>query len=275
MKAVRFLSLAAGASLLAGCLGYDVDAVNSVEAVGDEFTQQLTVEYRDLANFEANQMGDWRDAEYFARKGLATAAGEVVLPEDLADWMLPADSIDELAEARSRLLAALDGNARASLPVEAAIAQAKFDCWVEQQEENHQADHIAACRDEFYAFLAMIEGPRPAQPAEVFFVFFDFDSTVITPEADAVLNDVVAQYNATGGGVIEVVGYTDRSGSAAYNQALSLRRAAAVEQALVAKGVSAGQIATSGRGENDPLVETPDGVREPSNRRAEIEIVVQ
>ena len=71
MKAVRYLSLFAGASLLAGCLGYDLDAINSVEPVGDAFTQQLTVEYRDLANFEANQMGDWRDAEYFARKGLA------------------------------------------------------------------------------------------------------------------------------------------------------------------------------------------------------------
>ncbi len=274
MKAVRYLSLAAGATLLAGCLGYDVDAVNSVEAVGDEFTQQLTVEYRDLANFEANQMGDWRDAEYFARKGLAAAAGEVVLPEDLADWALPGDSIDELTEARSRLLAALDGNARSSLPFEAAVAQAKFDCWVEQQEENHQPDHIAACRDEFYAFLAMIEGPLPVPAPEVFFVFFDFDSTVVTAEADAVLNDVVAQHGATGG-AIEVVGYTDRSGSAAYNQALSLRRAESVRTALVGKGVGSDQILTSGRGENDPLVDTPDGVREPSNRRAEIQIVVR
>ncbi len=271
MKAVRFLSLFAGATLVAGCFGYDVDAVNQVEAVGDAFTQQLTVEYRDLANFEANEMGDWRDAEHFARKGLAAAAGEIVLPEDLADWALPADSIDELASARQRLLTALDSNARSTYPVEAAIAQAKFDCWVEQQEENHQPDHIAACRDEFYAFLAIIEGPLPPEIGPVFFVFFDFDSTVITPEADAVLNDVAAQYAAAGGAMlVDVIGYTDRSGSAAYNQALSVRRAEAVRNALVAKGVADSSILTAGRGENDPLVATPDGVREPSNRRAEI-----
>ena len=52
--------------------------------------------------------------------------------------------------------------------------------------------------------------------------------------------------------------------------ALSLRRANAVKDALVREGVPATQIAVIGRGEQGLLVPTPDGVREPQNRRVEI-----
>ena len=269
MRLTRYLTMFAGATLLAGCLGQDVELLNNTEAVGSPFTQQLASEYRDLANFEAFEMEDWRDAEFFARKGLAAAAGENVEPSVLADWSLPEDTLPELTDARARLVAALNGGAREGFPVEAAVAQAKFDCWVEQQEENIQPDHIAACRDAFYAAMAIIEGPRPVA-GEAYFVFFDFDRTNITPEAQTVLNQVLSDWAAEGNPSIMVVGHTDRSGSAAYNLGLSQRRAASVSAALQGGGVPAGAIVTDALGESQPLVPTPDGVREPSNRRAEI-----
>ena len=83
------------------------------------------------------------------RKGLAAAKGEAVLPFELKDWNLPEDKIGELAEARATLMDLFDKGARERLPAAAADAQGKFDCWVEQQEENHQFDHIAACREAF------------------------------------------------------------------------------------------------------------------------------
>ena len=270
MRAARYLSLFAGTALLAGCVGADVERVNNIEAVGDPFTQQLAVEYRDLANFEAFEMGDWKDADMFARKGIASAEGQVVLPEELSAWNLPADKVDELGSARGRLIAVLDGNARTNFPVDAAIAQAKFDCWVEQQEENHQPDHIAACRDEFYAQLALLEGPDPSPPA-VYFVFFDWDSSVVTAAGQQIIDTVVADWNVEGMPTVDVVGHTDTSGPQNYNQILSVRRAQSVSTSLSGGGVPAGQILTSGQGENNLLVETPDGVREPSNRRAEIQ----
>ena len=67
-----------------------------------------------------------------------------------------------------------------------------------------------------------------------------------------------------------VTGHTDTVGSAAYNQALSERRAASVKAALVADGVAAGEITTIGAGKTALLVPTADGVREPQNRRAQI-----
>ena len=67
-----------------------------------------------------------------------------------------------------------------------------------------------------------------------------------------------------------MTGHTDTVGSAAYNQALSERRAASVQRVLVADGVPGGEITTIGVGKTGLLVPTADGVREPQNRRAEI-----
>lgn len=269
MIKARTLSLVAAAALLAGCVGADVDKLRSADVSGGTpFTQQLASEYRALALFEGDEMADWKDADYFARKGLAAAGGETVPPTDLADWNLPAASLDELRTARASLLEQLDGGARDSQPMEAAMAQARFDCWVEQVEENFQPDDIAACRDEFYELLEKLDPVAAA--ADVYIVFFDWDKSDITDAAMDILNDVAADYAAGGVGGVDVVGHADRSGGDAYNMALSLRRADAVKAALSGLGVPDGSISTDGLGESQPLVATPDGVREPSNRRAEI-----
>jgi OOP family OmpA-OmpF porin len=68
------------------------------------------------------------------------------------------------------------------------------------------------------------------------------------------------------------VAHADSSGSPAYNQRLSERRASAVRAALAANGIPAANITTEGRGEGDLLVQTDDGVKEPQNRRATIDM---
>lgn len=269
MTAIRYMGVVAGAALLTGCVGYNMDAVNSVEPVGSPFTQALTLEYRDLANFEYDEMQDYRDADAYAQKGLLAASGEVVQPNMLENWHIDEEFLPELSDARGRLVSALDGSARDSFPAEAARAQAMFDCWVEQQEENLQPEDIAACRDEFFAALAIIEAPA-VDPVAVYYVFFDWDSFAITEAGQAVIDTVIADYTAMGMSGIDVAGYTDTSGNPVYNLALSERRAEAVESALVAGGIPEAAIATGGFGETDLLVATPDGVREAANRRAEI-----
>jgi OOP family OmpA-OmpF porin len=69
---------------------------------------------------------------------------------------------------------------------------------------------------------------------------------------------------------IEVNGYTDTSGTPQYNQGLSVRRARAVQAELVRDGVPQNAITIQGFGENNLLVPTGNGVREPQNRRVEI-----
>jgi outer membrane protein OmpA-like peptidoglycan-associated protein/opacity protein-like surface antigen len=71
-------------------------------------------------------------------------------------------------------------------------------------------------------------------------------------------------------GSITVVGHTDSSGSAAYNQGLSERRAADVRQELIRQGVAAETITSEGKGETELFVDSGDGVKEALNRRTEV-----
>ncbi len=112
--------------------------------------------------------------------------------------------------------------------------------------------------------------PAPVAAPGPFIIFFDFDKSVITPEAAGILNAAAAAYKDTGQATIQLSGFADRSGTDAYNDALSARRSAAAKAYLVGKGLPAAAVATSSFGEGRPLVETADGVREPQNRRVEI-----
>ena len=69
---------------------------------------------------------------------------------------------------------------------------------------------------------------------------------------------------------ITVVGHTDTSGSAAYNQTLSEKRASDARAELIRDGVSANIITSMGRGETENFIERGDGVKEPLNRRTEV-----
>ena len=109
----------------------------------------------------------------------------------------------------------------------------------------------------------------PAAP-RVFIVFFDWDKDRITPEGMGIIDQAAAAYKSGAPVQIQVTGYTDRSGSPGYNQRLSERRANAVATALERLGVPRSDMVVAGRGENDLRVPTPDGVREPQNRRVEI-----
>jgi outer membrane protein OmpA-like peptidoglycan-associated protein len=72
---------------------------------------------------------------------------------------------------------------------------------------------------------------------------------------------------------VQVIGHTDSTGSAAYNQNLSERRAAAVAAVLIEGGVAPSRIQTIGRGETQPIAsnQTPEGRAQ--NRRVEIVIL--
>ena len=101
-------------------------------------------------------------------------------------------------------------------------------------------------------------------------VFFDFDQSNISSAAQAVIQEAADAYRVNGIAEISLIGHTDRAGSDQYNLALSMRRANAVREALVALGISDAVILVSGQGEFEPLVPTADGMREPQNRRTSI-----
>lgn len=274
MKILKLLGVIGVMAVLSACTT-DIQRIRTTEpSDGTAFTQSLTKEYRDLAAFQSDEMYDWRDAGWYARRGLASARGELVTPQDPAERDLPLDTLPQINDTRARLLKALDGGARDAKPAIAARAQARFDCWLEEQEENFQSDHITACRDDLMAALNELEA-KPAAPVAAvtpmtYVVLFDFDKSNINANAAAVIQRVVADYKTNKATAISVTGHTDRAGTEAYNLKLSERRADAVRKALVDAGVPAEAITTAWKGESEPAVPTADGVREQANRRAEI-----
>jgi outer membrane protein OmpA-like peptidoglycan-associated protein len=122
-----------------------------------------------------------------------------------------------------------------------------------------------------YAFNAapVVAAAAPVAAARTFLVFFDWSKADLTDRARQIIGEAAS---ARGAGVtrIEVNGFTDRSGPADYNMQLSIRRANAVAAELVRRGVPRNEIVTRGFGEENNLVPTADGVREPQNRRVEI-----
>jgi len=103
-------------------------------------------------------------------------------------------------------------------------------------------------------------------------VYFDLNEATLTDQADALVRQAAQTALANNIDVVLVGGHTDTSGSTAYNQVLSERRAAVVRQRLVSYGISESQISSTALGETRPAVSTGDGVREPLNRRTEVQI---
>ncbi|GGJ42989.1 membrane protein [Neoroseomonas lacus] len=126
-----------------------------------------------------------------------------------------------------------------------------------------------------YAFgVAPPPAPLPAAaapaPARTFLVFFDWNRADLTDRARQIISEAAQARTRQAVTRIEVNGYTDTSGSAQYNQGLSVRRANAVAAELVRLGVPRQEIVAQGFGETNLLVPTPDNTREPQNRRVEI-----
>ena len=111
--------------------------------------------------------------------------------------------------------------------------------------------------------------PAPA-PARTYLVFFDWDRADLTDRARQIISEAAQASTRVQATNIEVQGNADLSGTHAYNQRLSLRRAQTVAAELVRDGVPRTAITIQAFGDSRPLVPTAPGVREPQNRRVAI-----
>jgi OOP family OmpA-OmpF porin len=130
--------------------------------------------------------------------------------------------------------------------------------------------------------------PKPVQEKVTLAadVLFEFDKATLKPEGMAKLDDLVGKLKPIALEVIIAIGHTDRIGSEAYNQKLSVRRAEAVKAYLVSKGIEPNRIYTEGKGKKQPVKDCPNPTAKgpiktfkelieclQPNRRVEIEVV--
>lgn len=274
----RFTKLAAVVGLgfgLSACAGLYNEGINATTD-GPEFNQALLANYQMLAKAEADEQ-DWIDADFFGQRALLTAAGEAPDPQAIEERDLPDSQLNDLISARARLMSALDDGARDEFPQAAADAQAGFDCWMQEAEENIQPGDIAACKDMFEKGMAGMQKSapppvKPSPPTGPWVAYFGFDSAEIDYDAQLEINKAVNAASKAPGSQVLLTAHTDTSGSDQYNLDLSARRAKSVVDAMELIGVGSDRVTASAVGESEPAVATGDGVREQANRRVEIRL---
>ena len=290
IRTTMTLIVAACAAALAGCSAQLDEARRSAPA-DSGFDGALQAGYIRLARTELDEL-DLVDTDAFANRAIMLSRGERVLPERLDGRNLTPEAVESLAHARARLIAALDRSGRERVPGDAAEAQLRFDCWMQEQEENFQTSDISACRSAFMAAIRKVEASMPTlarsrapalrprltaaraakkTPARKnFTVMFAFDSARLDAPAMSMIGKAVASFTAFGAAMVRIEGHSDRAGTEAYNLKLARERAEAVARAIRGAGVPANLIRVRSYGESRPLVPTRDGQREDKNRRVEI-----
>jgi OOP family OmpA-OmpF porin len=99
----------------------------------------------------------------------------------------------------------------------------------------------------------VVETPKVQLNADF---LFDFNSAALKPAGRGALDDIATQASQLQLEVVLVTGHSDRLGSDSYNLRLSERRAVAVKDYLVSKGIEASRIYTEGKGKSAPVTGT-------------------
>jgi OOP family OmpA-OmpF porin len=277
---------------IVGWGSFDTNSAKELEAAGIEFSNALHAGYIDLSNSRKSAPDpDFKDSEHFNHKARTAARRSSVLPDEPTDRDLSDSERGIFADAVERLRDAFDRGGREVAPQDAATAQISYDCWIEATEFEREED-AKACRGEFESALARVNQladyaltdvefrPRkapmmaalPVAP-EGYLVYFQWDSTDLTPAGQAALQEGIRAAEANPDTRVVLVGHADRSGAQGYNQGLSEKRALVVIQGMTSSGISRSRISWNAVGEDQPLVPTEDGVREQGNRVVEIDLM--
>jgi OOP family OmpA-OmpF porin len=100
---------------------------------------------------------------------------------------------------------------------------------------------------------------------------FDFDKSVVRPDGKKSIDEALAKLQGVDLEMVIATGHTDSIGTEAYNQKLSERRAAAVKDYLVSKGIPSAKITTIGKGKTQPVATNKTKEGRQKNRRVDIE----
>ncbi len=296
MKKSLAITLLGSCALLLGACTTDLQkSQNSAPLAASEFNRNLSTGYRASAENQWTGQVDFQGSEHFARKSMAAARNETVMPDNIVHND-PVRLEPELIEARARLITALNGGATTRVPASAARAQVYFDCWLDEANDPKLVSNnvdpwlqakVRNCREGYFTAMNEVDArpvaaatPAPAAAAtpaqaprqQAYITFFDFDQSTVTPEGRNILRAVSDNVRRGGVSDVTLTANADRSGTDDYNMALSKRRAEAVRAILMSNGVPSSVIVTVAKGESQPLISTADGVREPQNRNVAVVI---
>jgi len=117
--------------------------------------------------------------------------------------------------------------------------------------------------------------PKPKRVIVLQGANFGFDSAELTPETQAILDEQAVILEKESDVRVEIEGHADSIGPEEYNQGLSERRAKAVEEYLVSKGISADRLEVMGYGVSQPIAPNDTKEGRAMNRRVELKVLEQ
>jgi outer membrane protein OmpA-like peptidoglycan-associated protein len=228
MNALKLLPVVAAALLATAChdardgfrVGYAQNAAHKSRPAADPFSTELYAGYIELGDKEYYK-GNYSSALIFYRKAIAAAQGQAVGPEEIGPWLpatglrargLHGADLAAVQELRPRLLTWMTDARRINPPL-AARHQTSFDCWIEELNEQDYDDALPCRQGITLVQLTQQQTvtPAPAPRRQPYLVFFDFDRSDITPEADRIIRAAADAYKAGATSMaVGVVGQADR-----------------------------------------------------------------
>jgi len=274
MRTATCLMLGVSALAIAGCTnlpGASLGATFGAERYlngthgGSDFNGHLASEYTEVARRAAFKDVLWLNSTAYIAKAQQAEAGVTPAPWTAGELGITVPD-GETFEVYDELVRVINEN-KAERPAECARMQVMWDQWLEAI---RGGANFCISPEDARALLREAAIACRGSTESGFVAYFGFNESNITDRARQTLDAVVAAVNKLGTTALSVVGHTDTVGSVEFNQGLSETRAREVADALMARGIPAGAMTLAGRSENEPAVNTGDGVREPQNRRVEI-----
>ncbi len=232
---------------MAGCQtlgGNPFDKLFTPSAGGSSFNTALKNEYEALAVFADSVPQTKGAGGRFLEKAAQAGRGEQVMPDKLESRELSVFARDELTRARASLLNVL-ANRNSQAPL-AAMAQAKFDCWLLYQNLQRKKEGYIGCRESFFEALALLEQAQPlssSAPAvtaagpQRFDIVFEGDGIKLDDDIHETLEQVAALAATMPEAPVVMVGHTKAKVKETDTSNSAVRRILAVRNALYQKGI--------------------------------------
>jgi OOP family OmpA-OmpF porin len=208
----------------------------------DAFYRRLAREYLAYAHYKAAAEGDQIDARHFADKGLRAAEAQgAIEPEELERWFaFERRELHDLSLWRIRLDLALEKHRAGPSAAMAALALARYDCWVDRAAERASTAYATKCRGEFIDAMRALEDGPPAA-SETVAVRFGYDRLALAAEERAKIAHA-ARLALERNAVVSVSALAWPRGHRDVETRQAWRRAESVVAALTEAGVAAERI---------------------------------
>ncbi len=253
-----------GSVALAALLGYGVYRGYGNYRATKEQVKALSHEVKQTAELAQKESAAAAEAKQKAEDAAKSAAASADARQRAEAFSKQSDQQRQQAEtARDEALTAAHSATEQTKRAQSEVAQMRQE---REQELNNMQE----------ALSKLVETHRTANgmvmilPDSTF--RFAFDSAELTQKNRELLSRIAGILLVSKGYGLAVYGYTDDMGTTEYNQALSERRAKAVDEYLVQAGVPAGIVNMKGFGKTSPLVKGNTAEARARNRRVEIAV---